>query len=162
MGDVYTIFNGVFDWTDESWHTSAEKTTVQPGDRITSSLFYVPNDNAYTMTIKSETSKTITTTYKLLPAQKGNESTAYFVLEHQPDACEAYPINGRCTFEDIYMEVDNKPVTPEWKAMQERPACDSKAVVVDSKTIKFSWIPTGPPANTAQLAGAPPKWGARQ
>ena len=46
MGDVYTIFNGVFDWTDESWHTSAEKTTVQPGDRITSSLFYVPSDNA--------------------------------------------------------------------------------------------------------------------
>ena len=29
------------------------------------------------------------------------------------------------------MEVDNKPVTPVWKAQQEKPACDSLATVVD-------------------------------
>ena len=36
QGSHYTIFNGVFDWTDGSWHTSSEKYTVQPGDLITS------------------------------------------------------------------------------------------------------------------------------
>ena len=28
------MFNGVFDWTDTSWHTSSEKFTVKPGDKL--------------------------------------------------------------------------------------------------------------------------------
>jgi hypothetical protein len=40
LGSHYTIFNGVFDWTDRSWHTSDEKYTVEPNDTIISSVTY--------------------------------------------------------------------------------------------------------------------------
>ena len=111
QGDFFSIFNGVFDWTDESWHTSDEVYTVQPGDTITSYVQYKPADNSYDMFIASkQTGKSILTNYQLLEAQKAPETTAYFVLEHQPQYCSAYPPNGACTFQDIYMEVEGKAV----------------------------------------------------
>ena len=33
-GAYYSMFNGVFDWTDVSWRTSPEVFTVQPGDTL--------------------------------------------------------------------------------------------------------------------------------
>jgi len=140
-GPVYTMFNGVFDWTDQSWHTSPQKYTVKPGDTMISSITYVPQNNSYTMYIKSkDTGKSVTTNYKVEKAQKGLEDTAYFVLEHQPAECKAYPKNGVCTFENIYLEVDNNPVKLiAWEAKQENPACDSKTTIIDSNTIKFTW-----------------------
>ena len=33
-GAHYSMFNGVFDWTDVSWRTSPEVFTVQPGDTL--------------------------------------------------------------------------------------------------------------------------------
>merc|ERR1719231_345796 len=103
------------------------------------------------------TGKKITTPYTLKRGQTLPESTAYFVLEHQPRTCKAYPTNGDCKFENIYVEVAGKPATPEWKAVQERPACNSKATVVDAKTIDFTWTNSG---NTLGLeeTRAPLKW----
>ena len=139
QGSVFSIFNGVFDWNDGSWHTSDEVYTVQPGDKITSSVVYREKDNSYDMIIAAD-GKSITTNYKILPAQGDkNESVAYFVLEHQPLFCAAYPSDGVCTFENIYIEVDGKAVTPDWKAEQEDPKCDSKATIVNPETIKFTW-----------------------
>eukprot|EP00944_MAST-04C_sp_MAST-4C-sp1_P010416 g10416.t1 len=136
QGSVFSIFNGVFDWNDGSWHTSDEVYTVQPGDKITSSVVYREKDNSYDMIIAAD-GKSITTNYKILPAQGDkNESVAYFVLEHQPLFCAAYPSDGVCTFENIYIEVDGKAVTPDWKAEQEDPKCDSKATIVNPETIK--------------------------
>eukprot|EP00729_Bicosta_minor_P007264 gene7264-33170_t len=171
-GAEYSIFNGVFDWTDGSWRTSPEVYTVQPGSFITSSvIFNGVEANSYTMIITDGT-QTITTPYRIEAAQHKNESTAYFVLEHQPNNCKAYPKDGECTFESIYMEVDGKPVTPTWTAAQERPACNSKCEVVDSKTIKFTWDDSStegaaPPAAASNSTAAAslkvppplPKWG---
>ena len=137
QGAKYSIFNGVFDWTDGSWHTSPEVYTVSPGDLITSSVYY-KGDRTYTMVISSG-DKTISTDYTLLRGQTGNESAIYFVLEHQPETCRAYPTSGECTFKDINVAVDGTTITPTWAANQEDPKCNSKAVVVDSKTIKFTW-----------------------
>ena len=140
QGNVFSIFNGVFDWNDGSWQTSDEVYTVQPGDNIVSSVIYRESDNSYDMIIASG-GKSITTNYKILPQQgKKTESVAYFVLEHQPFLCSAYPTDGVCTFENIYVEVENKHVeNPEWKSMQEQPKCNSKCEIVNNETIKFTW-----------------------
>jgi len=142
-GDVYSIFNACFDWTDGSWHTSPETYTVQPGDTISSSVTFNKAANSYTMYIASkDTGKSISTDYTLEKRQTAVESTVYFVLEHQPSNCKAYPASGVCTFENIHVEVGGAAVTPAWKAVQERPACDSEAVIEDASTIKFTWKPT--------------------
>ena len=98
-GNVWSIFNGVYDWTDQSWNTvrpdraawdimgiscelqteprapsrnrragvqSPETYTVQPGDKIVSSISLSdPSQRAYTMRIKSitEPTKEIVWTY---------------------------------------------------------------------------------------------------
>ena len=66
------------------------------------------------------------------------------------------------SFENIYVEVDGKRVTPDWVALQERPACDSKAVIVDHATIKISWDPSAEEPAQAPVVeepSAPVKWG---
>jgi hypothetical protein len=142
-GSHFSIFNGVFDWTDQSWHTSPEVFTVQPGDNITSSVTFNPDANSYTMYIASaQLGKSISTDYTILRQQTGVESQAFFVLEHQPSFCKAYPANGECTFNDIVLEVNNAPVTPTWSAQTFKPACNSQVKVLDPATIQFTWDPT--------------------
>ena len=75
-GAKYSIFNGCFDWTDASWHTSEEVYTVEPGDLITSSITFDKDERAYTMLIASG-GKTITTKYALKDKQTKPETTAY-------------------------------------------------------------------------------------
>jgi hypothetical protein len=135
MGDEYTIFDACYDWTDQSWHTSSQSHTVQPGDTISSSITYRADDNSYDMYIVSgDTGNSVSMNYKLEKRQHKNESQAFFVLEHQPDTCKAYPASGVCTFSNIYLEVDGEEVTdPAWEAFQETPKCESKATVKDSK-----------------------------
>merc|ERR1712110_487785 len=83
QGSEYTIFNGVFDWTDQSWHTSPEKQTVKPGDNLISSIEYDSLRSSYTMRIRKEGSNDeITTEYRLESRQSAPETTLYFVLEH--------------------------------------------------------------------------------
>merc|ERR1711924_37281 len=166
MGNGYSIFNACFDWTDGSWTTSKETYDVQPGDTITSWTKFNPDQNSYTMYIASaDTGKSITTEYKLKSRQTMTESTAYFVLEHQPRNCRAYPTSDELTFSGITLEAGGKTVTPQWKSVQERPACNSEAKVVDARTLKFTWE-----ASSSSLAApehpacfgatwTPPKWG---
>jgi hypothetical protein len=139
QGNFYSIFNGVYDWTDGGWHTS-QSITVQPGDKIVSSVT-TKDGETYLMEIAHLGSgKTISTPYKLERRQTETESTAYFVLEHQPRTCRAYPTNGVCEFENIYLEVEGQEVAnPQWEAKQERPACDSQTTIVDPRTIKITW-----------------------
>jgi len=160
QGNEYSIFNGVFDWTDGSWHTSSEVYTVKPGDLITSSVYYNgPEDNSYTMYIAAA-GKSITTPYKIKKQQHKNESTAYFVLEHQPNNCRAYPPSGTCTFNNIYMEVDGKAVLPGWQTKQEVPKCNSKCVASDAQTITFTWDAKAeqPSTNATATAVGLEKW----
>ena len=94
-------------------------------------------DNSYDMYIVSQSSgKSVSMNYKIQQEQHKNESQAYFVLEHQPDSCKAYPKSGVCTFSDIYLEVDGEEVKDvAWISKQENPMCDSKATVKDSKVL---------------------------
>ena len=162
QGSFYSIFNACFDWTDGSWHTSPETYTVKPGDTITSSITF-DGASTYTMTISSrDTGKVITTPYTLEKRQSEPETTVYFVLEHQPRSCKAYPAGGEMSFEHIHVGVDGQIVpNVQWEARQQEPACSSKAVVVDAQTLKFTWNPAASAAAANQsLAAAPPKWGA--
>ena len=68
---------------------------MQPGDKIASSVTYNSASSSYTMLITSQgLGKTISTDYKLERGQKEVESSAAFVLEHQPERCKAYPTSG--------------------------------------------------------------------
>jgi hypothetical protein len=156
QGNTWSIFNACFDWTDGSWRTSDEVYTVQPGDDISSSVSY-SGEGTFVMTISSN-GKTITTPYTLESGQTKNESTAYFVLEHQPSNCNAYPADGEMSFDNIYLEVDGKEVkNPKWEAKNEQPACSSECKIVDGETIKFTWDPSSLEAPT--LPPLPAKWG---
>ena len=112
------------------------------GDKLTQSVVYVPANNSYTMYIASARSgKSILWNYKL-EAQQGDtpESTAYIVVEHSPSSCDMFPMNGNITFSSIVIEVEGEIVaSPTWTAQQERPACNSKAVVVDESTVMLQW-----------------------
>lgn len=150
-GAHYSIFNGVFDWTDESWRTS-DTQTVAPGDRVTSDLKSVDSDDrTYDMSIARQGDKPIVTRYRLEDAQKDAETVVYFVLEHQPITCLAYPRNGKLTFANITVEVSGKVVDePAWEVHAEQPACGSTAAVADARTLAFTWDPHAqarPPAH---------------
>ena len=124
---------------------SPQAYSVFAGDTLTQSVVYVPANNSYTMYIASARSgKSILWNYKL-EAKQGDtpESTAYIVVEHQPESCNMFPLNGNITFSSIVIEVEGETVTnPKWVAQQERPACNSKAVVVDDSTVMLQWDTT--------------------
>lgn len=133
----WTIFNGVFDWNDRSWHQS-KQITVQPGDQIDSAVVYDAAKKEFVMYIVKRGGTPIITPYKEYSGQI--ESVAYFVLEHQPRSCKSYPPDGKMSFTNIVMQVDGKTVTsPKWHAEQQKPACDSKAVIVSPTQIDFTW-----------------------
>jgi hypothetical protein len=78
--------------------------------------------------------------YNLLPGQKATESVGYFVLEHQPDSCSELPPNGKVSWTNISVEVNNIVVqNPVWVAQEENPACKSKAVVNSPTSIDIVW-----------------------
>lgn len=136
----YTIFNGIYDWNDQSW-TQSISDVVTPGQTIIGSVTYRSSDNSYDMIIRcKETGWSVTTNKKIQGKQI--EATAYFVLEHAPVTCAAYPPDNGMSFSSIYLEVDNQPVVPSWKAHQETPKCASQATIVSPSEIKFSWDAT--------------------
>jgi len=133
------MFNAVFDWTDESWHPSVTR-QVRPGDKLVSSV-YATGPRSYTMLITSTaTGQSILSPYTLEDGQTTEETTAYFVLEHEPNTCKAFPAAGEMSFEDVYVEVDGKQVKPEWKGFKgDARKCNGDTVIVDPATIKITW-----------------------
>jgi hypothetical protein len=144
MGPVYTMFNGVFDWTDTSWHTSPEKFTVKPGDKLVSSV-YATSPDSYTMLITSTaTGKSIATPYKLEAKQTTKETTVYFVLEHTPRDCSALSAAGQMSFERIYLEVEGQQVkAPKWHTVKGARKCNAATEVTDPATLKITWQTSG-------------------
>ena len=141
IGDKYEAFHEIFDWTDR--HDEAgEKLAVSPGDLITASVACVDETcRAYDMALASrDLGKQTSYRYALEDGQSAAETTAYFVLEHQPTGCAQYPPNGRALFTNVTLEVDGELVPePAWRAEQESPACNSSAVVIDSQTLAITW-----------------------
>jgi len=145
QGDFFSIFNGVYDWNPltRSWWTS-EAGYVAPGSIVDSYVKLTTDPktggDAYEMFVGARGGFNVTSLRTVDPGQATNESWAMFVLEHQPNSCEAYPPNNAFTFEGVTLEVDGHRVEkPAWQAEQERPACDSEAVVVDASTISITW-----------------------
>ena len=125
--------------------TQTKPIRVKPGDVVTASIGY-NRDNSYTMNMTSkETGQHSNFRYPLMARQSATESVGYFVLEHQPEHCAQFPPNGLVRWTDVAVEVDGKVVSePIWTAVQERPACNSTAVVLDPKTIEIRWDASAP------------------
>merc|ERR1711974_175877 len=117
-----------------------KRVQVQPGDKLVATLTYRAEDRTYDMFMTSaKLGVSLSYKYKLNRVQKGTESWAVIVLEHQT-ACDELPANGQMKFTDISLEVDGKLVeSPVWVPKQENPACGAKTEGVDSKTVKISW-----------------------
>jgi len=137
----FGVFHEVFDWSEGRDHQSPEHFAVKPGDVLTQSVTYKTSDNSYDMLIFSkDLQKSVVWNYKLNARQKAQETTAYIVVEHQPSNCKEYPASGGITFSDIYIEVEGHPVeNPTFVAKQQKTACNSKAVIVDAKTVDLKW-----------------------
>jgi len=142
----FTIFNAVFDWNPdapEEWWTSAIG-SVRPGDRVDSYVSLVEGEDgapdSYDMYVGTAGGFEVHNNRVVDAGQSGNESWAMFVLEHQPESCEAYPPDQIFTFENIYLEVEFMAVEkPNWVAAQKAPACDSEATVIDARTVAITW-----------------------
>lgn len=148
---TYVIFDGVFDWT-RPFHGMYESKAIaaKEGDKINSWLTCDTTQcTQYVENTRSGESATFP--YKLHNPSSDKETVLYFVLEHQPSNCDAFPPNGVCVFEDIYVEVDGKAVTPQWEAVQEQPKCGSQFTVVDSKTLAITWNGGAPPAGASTV-----------
>ena len=142
--DEFGIFHEVYDWNNGRDYRSPESYIVPAGDVLYQSVTYRAENNSYDMFISSNaTGKSILWNYALQESQTVAETTAFIVVEHQPRSCDMFPSDGGIVFSDIYIEVDYEAVeNPSWKTIQERPACDSEAQVVDPSTIKLTWDPT--------------------
>ena len=134
------MFHEIFDWTTH--HDSAGSHYVVPsGDSIWAQVTYRARDNSYNMDMRSlKTGQRALFNYKLSAAQSATESTAYFVLEHQPNRCSQLPPNGIVTWSNISVEVNGKKVeAPRFRAEQESPVCGSKVEIVSPSEITLTW-----------------------
>jgi hypothetical protein len=137
LGDSFYMFQEIFDWTDfQDKQSSPIK--VEAGDVVVAQVEYIKDSNSYKMTMNSTgTTQSSTYTYQLL--QQTTESTAYFVLEHQPDKCNELPKSGNVGWNDIEIDVNYTPVKhPLFVAAQENPACGSKAIV-ENGWVNITW-----------------------
>ena len=138
LGDSFYMFQEIFDWTDFQ-DKQTDPIKVHAGDVITAQV-ECSNDacTSYAMTMNSTgTSEQSIYSYSLL--QTATESTAYIVLEHQPDSCNELPNPGLCSWNEIEIDVNNKPVkNPLFVAAEESPKCKSKAVVGDG-FVNITW-----------------------
>jgi hypothetical protein len=143
LSNGWYIFHEIYDWTN-GHNEQPNHVKVQAGDHISAWVAFKSSDRSYDMSITSKNlGKTYTHNYKLRSAQKTVESTAYIVIEHQPSSCGQLPADGHITFTNIEVEVEGtKLSSPKWTALQERPACGSKAVVIDSHTVELQWNPS--------------------
>lgn len=134
----YTIFNGEFNWINGEWLPSSA-VTVYPGDKIFSSITLLPQLKKYELRIENaKTKKGVTTRYDVFEGKTFDR--VYFVLEHQPDACAAYPKSNEVVFENINIEWSGKlNRSPNWSAHAKVPACNSKCTIVSPTSVKFTW-----------------------
>ena len=137
LGDSFYMFQEIFDWTDFQDKQSTP-IKVSAGDVVTAQVEYVASSKSYRMSMNSSgTTEQSNYEYQLL--QSETESTAYFVLEHQPDNCNELPVTGFVSWTNIQVDVNGTPVKdPLFVAAQESPACGSKAVV-QGDWVNITW-----------------------
>jgi len=133
----YTIFNGYYQWDNSEWWFS-DQGNVNPGNTVYASVSYVASNDSYNMLIGcKETGWSVASN---IAVETGKVYTdAYFVMEHQPDDCGELPASGQITFTEINIELNGKPVTPQWQAVTYQPMCNSAATVLSPSSVKFTW-----------------------
>jgi hypothetical protein len=134
----FSIFNGYYQWDNGYWWSS-DQGKVEPGNTIYAYVKYRSSSNDYEMFIKClDTGWSVTSHIDIESGKQYND--VYFVLEHQPDTCAAYPTNGNETFFSINIEMNGKPVIdPKWQAAIFQPACNSQASVLSPSSVAFTW-----------------------
>lgn len=139
------MFHEIFDWTTMRDSATAHY-TVPPGDSVWAQVTYKQDDNSYDMDmVSSSTGQRVRFNYKLNARQNATESTAYFVLEHQPSKCGQLPPNGIVTWSNISVQVNGAVVSsPKFQARQERPVCGSRAEIVSPSVITLTWNTSEP------------------
>jgi len=130
------VLIGYYDWnTGNFWASNTGQ--VQPGQTVVSSVWYDQPSDSYNMYIGCiETGFSVTSN---IPANGLLYTDTYFVVEHQPNSCGEYPSNGYVVFQNIYIELNNKQVTPKWQAIDYQDACNCQGYITDSQTVKFTW-----------------------
>jgi|ERR1711988_123698 len=139
FGPEYTIFNGYYQWDNGYWW-QGHSHVVKPGQTIYAYVKYLSSNNTYDMFISCIESGWSVTDNKYIESGKVY-TDVYFVVEHQPDYCSAYPANGEVTFKSIYIEWENQSQDYQWEAYKYQPACNSTPHVIDSHTVQFTWNP---------------------
>jgi len=136
----WDMFHEIYDWTVHK-DSAGSHYVVPAGDSVWAQVEYRAKDNSYNMDMRSlVTGQRALYNYPLYAAQKATESTAYFVLEHQPHSCDQLPPNGIVTWSNISVEVNGEPVAaPLFRAEQESPACGSKVKIVSPTSIELTW-----------------------
>jgi hypothetical protein len=137
MGADYTLFNGYFYWPDQSWWQSSS-IDVSPGDAVSGGVELLAN-HSYNMWVQADsTGQRITSNIAI----SGDRiyTNVFFVLEHQPELCAAYPSNNEVVFTDIVVERAGKVVAdPKWIPATFKPACSSNTTIVSPTSVKFTW-----------------------
>lgn len=138
FGRAFYMFQEIFDWTDYQDHQT-HPIIVYAGEVITAEVQYEKQSNSYKMFMNSSgTTEQSIYEYKLI--QKATESTAYFVLEHQPDNCKELPNPGIVSWTNIEIDVNNVPVkNPLFVPAEESPACGSNAIVQQNEWVNITW-----------------------
>ena len=141
----WEMFHEIFDWTTHR-DSAGPHFAVPAGDSVWAEVKFKPSDRSYDMSMTSlKTGQRTSFNYKLSSRQYATESTAYFVLEHQPRECSQLPPNGIVTWSNISVEVNNVHVpSPTLRAKQESPACGSKVHIVDNATVTLTWDTSAP------------------
>ena len=146
-GTHYVAFHEVFDFNSHQDFASS-KLVVGEGEVVTASITYRASNRSYDMEMSIfPSNQSVAFNYGLSAAQSHNESTAYVVLEHEPDRCTQLPGSGAATFSDVAIEVNGAPVAaPAW---QTRPGpfcskagykcCGSTARATSPTEIVMAW-----------------------
>ena len=168
MGGHFAAFHEIYDFNSHKDYVSSSL-VVGPGEVITASITYRASNRSYDMELSVfPSNQSVVFNYGLSPAQSHNESTAYLVLEHEPDRCAQLPGNvlspgaivGKSTFHDVAIEVNGEPVaSPVWKT---RPGpfcsnpkykcCGSTARATSPTEIEIQWNVSDHPSAQHSLA----------
>lgn len=150
-GTHYVAFHEIFDFNSHKDFASSQL-IVGPGEIVTASISWRASNRSYDMEMSTfPSNQSVIFNYGLSPAQSHNESTAYIVLEHEPERCTQLPGSGAATFSDVAIEVSGEPVAaPVWET-QTGPfcsnptykCCGSIARAVSPTEIEIRWNVSG-------------------
>lgn len=140
MGNQWSAYTEWFQWQPER-NSNSDSFSVNPGEVLHGVMEFINGTDSYKVSQTSiTTGRSSSQIVKVLPRQ--DYSILYIVYEKLWD-CDQYPAEGIVTFFDLYVEMDNKPVQPQWTAAVKDSNCDMTAHVINATTVSITWNPKG-------------------